>query len=135
MTAVSIKSGTTTFTFDDGEVDSVDVKKNANLDENTLPASDSNSAFILDFNGVKKDIIIAGYLYDSATTRTDIGTTTTIAQQIDWLTAIPAGNQTGVLFNSTYQTNKKVYVRSMSFIEKAGEVNKVEFRMEFVEGM
>lgn len=125
-----------TFTFADGEVEQVEIKKNGNLDENTLPASDSSSAFILDFNGVKKDITISGKLYDTTgSSRTSTGTTVTIEDQINWLASVLNGSQNGLTFNSSYQTNKKVYFRSMVFTEKSGNPLLVEFRIEMVEGL
>jgi hypothetical protein len=136
MANVSIKSGISTFTFADSEVDAVEIKKNANLDENTMPASDSDSAFILDFNGVKKDITLTGQIIDTTgASRVDTSTVVTIEDQINWLTAIPAGSQTGLIFNSSYQTNKKVYMRSIVFTEKAGDPLRVVFRIELVEGL
>jgi hypothetical protein len=135
MTNVSLVKDGVTFTFQDGTVDSVEVQKQAQLDENTLPASDSNDAFILDFNGVKKGIVINGFIFDDGTNRTSSGTTVTIEAQMDWLMAIVDGSQSGITFNSTYQTGKTVYVRSVSFVEKSGNPLRVEFRMDFVEGM
>jgi hypothetical protein len=136
MANVTITNGTTTFTFADGEVDSVEFRKNGSLDENSMPASDSYDAFVLDFQGVKKDVVVVGKLFDTTgSSRTDIGTTVTIEDQLNWLAGILNGSQTGVTFSSSYQTNKKLYMRSCTFTEISGNPLVVVFRLEFVEGM
>jgi len=135
MADVTIKKGSVTFTFDDGDVEDVVIGKTGNLDENPIPASDSDSAFVLDFNGVIKAITITGSLTNSSSSRTDVGTTQTIAEQIDWLLALVDGVQDGHTFNSTFQTDKTVYCRKVNFTEKSGSPNESPFTIELVEGI
>jgi hypothetical protein len=135
MSNPTITNGLVTFTFADGDCETVVVKKNGNLDENPLPASDSNYAFVIDFNGVLKTITLSGFITEALTTRTDIGTTTTIEAQQDWLLALVNGSQTGYTFSSTYQTGKTVYCRNVQFTEKSGDPNRVSFVIDFVEGL
>jgi hypothetical protein len=131
----TIKKGLVTFSFQDGDCDNVKITKQGSLDENPMPASDSDSAFVLDFNGVLKTITLKGNITTATTTRTSTGTTTTIEAQIDWLIALVDGSQDGYTFNSTFQTNKTVYCRKVDFDENAGEPNKVPYTIEFVEGL
>lgn len=134
MANPQITNGSVTFTFQDGDVDSVTVNKNGNLDENPIPASDSNNAFIIDFNGVIKTITVSGFITEAATSRTDVGTTTSIEDQSAWLLDLVDGLQTGYTFSSTYQTNKTVYCRRVNIVEKSGDALRVSFNIEFVEG-
>ena len=135
MSNPTIAKDGVTFTFQDGDISSVDIKKNAQLDTNPLPGQNTDQAFVLDFNGSLKTITVSGRITDALTTRTSSGTTTTIEQQIAWLEELVDGGQTGYTFNSTFQTNKTVFVNSVTFGEIAGEANLVEFNMEMVEGL
>jgi len=135
MANVSIKNGSVTFTFQDGDGAEVEINKVANLDENPTPASDSDNAFIIDFNGVIKTVTVTGFITEALTTRTDSGTITSIEDQQDWLLALVDGGQSGYTFNSTYQTNKILYCRRVNFKEVSGESNQVPYVMEFVEGL
>lgn len=128
-------SSSVTFTFDEGSVNSVDVKKSAGLDESATPASDSEDAFVIDFNGVVKSITITGIIFTADSTRTSSGTTTSITDQIAWLEALIDGSQAGYSFSSTFQTTKTVYVRKFSYSEEQGVgVNSISFTLDMVEG-
>ena len=131
----TIENGGVTFTFKEGNVSDVDIEKKGNLDENAMPASDSDNAFILDFNGVIKTLTLTGELTPSTTSRTDSGSVKTIEEQTDWLMDLVDGSQSGYTFNSTYQTNKTLYCRRFKFKEKAGTPGGVTFTLEFVEGI
>ncbi len=135
MANPSILNGAVTFTFQDGDTDDVVIEKTGNLDENAIPGADSDNAFVIDFNGVLKVITLTGNLSTAATSRTDVGSTTTIEAQMDWLFDLVDGAQTGYTFNSTYQTSKTVYCRRVKFTEKAGEPETVPFIIELVEGL
>lgn len=135
MSNPTITKDGVTFTFQDGDVEDINIKKNGNLDENPMPVSDSDMAFVMDFNGVLKTITLTGKVTVADTTRTDSGTTKTIEEQIDWLLDLVDGVQGGYTLSTTYQTSKTVYCRSVSFKEKAGEGNFSIFTMEFVEGI
>jgi len=135
MANPSILNGAVTFTFQDGDTDDVVMEKAGNLDENATPGSDSNSAFVIDFNGVLKVITLIGNMSTATTTRTDVGTTTSIEDQMNWLFDLVDGAQSGYTFNSTYQTSKTVYCRRVKFTEKSGEPETVPFIVELVEGL
>lgn len=135
MAEVSITNSVETFTFQPGDIEDVKVDKTANLDVNETPGSDSASTFIVDFNGVGKKISISGNITAATTSRTSVTTTTSITAQIAWLEALLNGEQSGLVFNSTFQTpNKNVYASKLSYSEKAGNSNFAEFSMDFVEG-
>ncbi len=135
MAEPTITNNGTTFTFNNGDIEKVTVNKSGNLDENPTPASDSDSAFIIDFNGVLKTITLIGKITLATSSRTDVGTTLTIEDQMDWLLDLVDGVQNGYTFNSTYQTSKTVYCRRVNFDEISGEANYVTFSIEFVEGL
>ena len=135
MSNPTITNSGVTFTFQDGDCETVDIEKSGHLDENPTPGSDSDSAFVIDFNGVIKVISLHGYITPADTSRTDSGSTTTIEEQQDWLLDLVDGTQIGYTFNSTYQTNKTVYCRKCKFTEVSGDMNRVEFNIEFVEGL
>lgn len=135
MSNPTIEKDSVTFEFQDGDASKVTIVKQAHLDENPTPASDSDDAFVIDFNGVLKTITVTGQLTDATTTRTDTGSVLTIEEQINWLEALVDGAQAGYLFNSTYQTNKKVFCRKVTFDEECGKVNESPFTIEFVEGL
>jgi len=134
--AVTIQnSGGVTFTFDDGEVETIEVDKEARLDENPTPASDSDQAYILDFNGCLKTITITGVLFETTSTRTSTGTTTSIADQIAWFEAIINGSQSGSILNTNHQSNKTIFLRKLHYEEIAGNPTKLPFRIDAVEGL
>jgi len=135
MAQPTIENDGVTFTFGDGDIESVSVEKTGSLDENPAPASDSDSAFIVDFNGVLKTFTLKGVITPATTTRTSTGTTTSIEDQLDWLFVLVDGVQSGYTFNSTYQTNKTVYCRKVRAVERAGMPNGVDISIEFVEGL
>jgi len=131
----TIEKDGVTFTFNDGDAKQVKVTKQANLSEDAMPASDSDNAFVMDFNGVIKSITVMGKLTLAATSRTDSGDTKTIEEQMEWLMDLVDGAQDGYEFNSTYQTGKTVYARRVTFDENAGDPLRVPFTMELVEGI
>jgi hypothetical protein len=134
MSNPTITKDGVTFTFQDGNCDRVTIQKQGTLDENPIPASDSDGTFVIDINGVTKTITLAGFLTEAATSRTSTGSVLTIEDQITWLLTLVDGAQMGYTFNSTYQTNKTVYCRRASFDENAGQAALVPFTLEFVEG-
>ena len=135
MGNVTIINGLETFTFQPGDVTSVKVLKQGSLDVNPMPASDSDDAFVIDFNGVLKTITLMGDLSNASSTRVSGGSVSTIAEQIDWLLTLVDGAQTGYTFGSTFQTGKTVYCRKVDFDELQGEITKSPFTIEFVEGV
>ena len=134
MVNPSIDNDGVIFTFQDGNCDNVRVEKQGTLDITTLPATDSDGTFVIDVNGVRKNILLSGALTDAETSRTNVGSTLTIEQQMAWLLNLVNGEQYGYTFNSTYQTNKTVYCTRVSFDENAGDPNRVPYVIEFVEG-
>ena len=135
MSNPTIEKNGVTFTFGDDECVSLKITKLGKLDENSMPASDSNYAFVMDFNGVIKSLTLKGNLIANATTRTSTGAVKMIEEQMDWLLTLVDGAQDGYTFNSTYQTNKTVYCRKVDFEEVEGAINKVPFTVELVEGL
>lgn len=123
-----------TFTFNVGDVDKVVCQKIAGVDVNTIPGTDSDSTFVVDFNGVSKKITVEGRITEASTTRTSVGDTKTIAEQVAWLESLADGTQTGYVFSSTFQSNKTVYLQMIKFEEVSGDVTMVPFSIEFVEG-
>ena len=125
----------TVFTFQDGDIKSIKVNKTAMLDVNESPGSDSDSTFVVDFNGVNKHIVIDGTITPATSTVTSYATTTSITAQIAWLEFWINGNQSGMTFNSNFQASKKVFIENISYTEEQGNVNFVTFNMSLVESM
>jgi len=134
MVTITRDSDSVIFTFQDGDVASVKVGKDSNIDSNPLPGGDSNDNFIIDTNGANKTITINGFITPATSTRTSSGTTTTIAQQLAWLETLINGSQTGHTFSSTYQSSKIVFVQNIDYTEKCGNPNMVEFSITLIEG-
>lgn len=127
-------SDSVVFTFQDGDCLNVTTTKNSSLDATPLPASDSDSAFVIDVNGVLRTINLSGQITAASSTRTSSGTTQTIQEQIDWLQTLCNGSQTGHTLTTTYLSSKTVYCSSISFDEVAGDPLKIDFNIQFIEG-
>ena len=145
MTAVTIKNGAgVTFTFADGEVDTVRSAINADIDQTPLPTSAPSQAFLFDFEGVRKIITVKGSLFDNGANRISSGTAITILAQKQFLEKALDGLQTAVDFTSTYESqtfdgtsfvSTKVMWGTIAFDEIAGDVEVLPFTMTLVVGL
>lgn len=131
--AVTITSGSSTFTFNDGDVDGVDADVQSEIDVIPSPGTGAEDAYLSDINGVTKKLTITGSLTEAASTRVSGDSITTIAQQKAWLEALQNGSQSPMAFTSTYE-NCNVMVEKMSFREAAGEPNILPFTISLVVG-
>ncbi len=137
MVDVTIKnSAGVIFTFSPGEISSLRSGLSADIDHTAFPASGPSTAFLFDFEGVRKVIQITGALFDNGTNRTDSGTTITILAQKQFLEKALDGAQGSVDFNSTYDAQTfdgssfvqtKVMWGSINFEEIAGDVEELPF--------
>lgn len=145
MTAVSItnNTGNVTFTFAEGEVDSVEPVVSADIDVIALPGAGPAAGLGFDFGGTTKQIRVRGKLFETPTSRTSSGTTTTILQQKQWLEAIINGNQFAKTFTSDYESETyngssfvatKVYAGRFSAPQKSGNPEWLDFEMELTVG-
>lgn len=144
MTDVTIKNGSgVTFTFEDGEIETVSSDITAQPDVMPMPGSAPANTFIIDLGGAEKNISIKGVLIESASTRTDSGTVTTILQQKQWLEALIDGAQSTAQFTSNYEsetyggssfTNTMVVVTRITFDENAGDPGRLPFTMSMKVG-
>lgn len=145
MTSVSIKNntGNVTFTFADGEVDSVEPAISGDIDIIALPGAGPAAGLGFDFGGTTKTIRVRGKLFETPTSRTSSGTVTTILQQKQWLEQIVNGNQFSKTFTSDYDSqtyngvsfvDTKVYMGNIRFPQKAGEPEWLDFEMELLVG-
>jgi len=123
------------FTFGEGDIKTIKVDKTAMLDVNEAPGSDSDSTFVVDFNGVNKKITLDGAITPATSTRTSVGTTTSITAQAAWLEYWVNGGQSGMILSTNFQTSKTVYIEKFSYTEESGNVNFLPFTISFVEGL
>lgn len=138
MTDVTItnQSGVT-FTFADGEVQNVRGGVNADLDVSALPGSGPMGAFGFDFNGSTKIINLAGAFFETTSSRTSIGSTTTILEQKQWIEEILNGFQlVPMTFTSNYESqshdgsnfvNTTILFGKMEVNETAGDPERLPF--------
>jgi len=133
----------TVFTFAQGEVNVVRSQVVSGAEQTALPGGGPISAFLFDFNGPVKIVTINGQLFETATSRTDTGSTTTILEQKQWLEQNIDGFQSATRFTSTYESqtfdgsayqNTTVMVGETSFDEEAGNPEELKFTMRFVVG-
>lgn len=130
---VTISNGTNTFTFNDGDIESVEVDNAGEIDVIPLPGSGSSDAILSDINGVVKKLSVRGKLTLAATTRVVGQNIYTIQEQKDWLEGLMNGQQTSNLFTSTYES-VSVMIEKISFTEVEGETNTLGFTMSLVAG-
>ncbi|KKN09272.1 hypothetical protein LCGC14_1048260 [marine sediment metagenome] len=92
-----------------------------------LPGSDSDAAILLDLFGVSRNITISGIKTGSLATQNTFITT---------MEALIAGSQTGVTFVSsqTSFSNKTVFVKSFNWEFVKGNLNKINYRLDLIEG-
>ena len=144
MVDVTIKNASgVTFTFEQGEAKSVDSATVADIEQTALPLSGPLGAFIFDFNGSTKVIMVKGVLWDSDTTRTSTGDTKTILEQKQWLETTINGQQSAVEFTSDFDSqtydgssfaNTTVAVGRVRFRQVEGEPEFLQFEMDLVVG-
>ena len=132
-----------TFTFEQGEVESVRSSVTADVDQTTLPGAGPSQALLFDFDGVKKILQLRGNLFDTVTTRTSSGDTKTILEQKQFLEQNLSGLQSGVVFSSTYEAqtfdgssyvNTEVMWGSIEFEEVTGEPELLSFTATLLVG-
>ncbi len=133
----------TTFTFAQGEVNVVRGQVGGDVEQNPLPGSGPIAAFLFDFNGPVKIITINGQLFETAASRTDAGSVTTILEQKQWLEQNINGLQGATAFSSTYEgqtfdgssyQSTTVAVGEVSFDEESGNPEELKFIMRFLVG-
>lgn len=137
MTDVTIIKGAVTFTFENGEVDSVKSHISTQPDEMPMPGAAPMNTIQMDMGGAKKTVTISGALIESASTRTSTGTVKTILEQKQWLEKIIDGQQSIVTFTSNYESssvngvnslaNTTALVKTVDFEEKTKDPNELPF--------
>jgi hypothetical protein len=136
-----VRSGVT-FTFHDGDVETVRVQTQTDLDWDALPISTPNSALLFDFSGVKKSISVSGELTNNGANTLSSGTAVTIDDQRKWLEQTINGNQSGVTFTSNYSStwngsswiSSKIYFASITFTDTVGKPNSLPFEITIYVG-
>lgn len=122
------------FTFQLSDVQKINATRNANLDKNSMPLSDADSALIFDFDGVMKTLALTGILTDATTTRVAGQSVLTITQQKNYLEGLADGFQSALSFSSTYESGYYVWIDAMTFDEEAGNVNSLPFTLNLTVG-
>ena len=136
MTAVSLTNTISgTFTFTDGEVESIRSDITATPDADPMPGSAPTGVLIIDFNGSKKNINIIGKLVGA-----NVAAILTRKQNLE---KFVNGNQTLTTFTSNYESNSfngssfsttRGVVTRIGFTEVTGNPNILEFNLSFVVG-
>ena len=144
MTDVSlVGNDDVTFTFAPGEVQEVRSQSSGEIDVQKIFGSGPAGAFAIDFNGVEKVISIRGFLFQTDTTRTSSGVTTSILQQKQWLEKQLNGNQVPRSFTSNYESQSygsgqyedtKVLMSQIQFTERAGRPDELQFSAQLLVG-
>lgn len=140
--AVTIINSGVTFTFNEGDVTSINTRIVTSLDFDAMPGSTPDNALLFDFNGVSKVISFSGNLSNSGTTRTSTGSVVTLDEQRKWLEKNLNGLQSGSTFSSNYSStwngsswiNSKVLFGEVSFDEKEGNPLGLEFSINLYVG-
>ena len=141
-----------TFTFDEGDIDTIESSIVTGVDALDMALSGPGGTYLYDFAGVTKTITIKGKISDAATTRTSSGTISTMEQQKQWLESIANGNQAIILFTSTYDSQSilqssgatspfqgaftltRCMLKSLTITEVAGEMNTMPYTLVLVVG-
>lgn len=152
MTDITITNASgVIFTFQDGDVDSVNSDIMSSVDTLPMPASAPADTIVFDLGGATKNITIRGQLHPATTTRTSTGTVTAILQQKQWLEALVGGAQSAKLFTSNYEiytcdgsagwnesppapatSTTKIVVRQITFSEETGNPNVLNYSLSMV---
>ncbi len=121
MAAPTLAVNGITFTFNEGDVDSVKSTVEAKPDPTEISATGPMGAQLYDFDGVLKRIVLSGKLTLAASTRTSSGAVTSILSQKQWLESLGSGLQNIITITSTYET------QSVSQVTGAASPNQAAF--------
>ena len=152
MADVKFIVGGYTFTFQNGDVKSVKSDVSSKSEQQEISQTGPMGAYLYDYDGVTKTVTISGTLTEASTTRISGYSITTIFQQKQWLESIANGSQVGIEIESTYEsqsilssgsptppflggfTSTYCMVQSMSFVEKGGNPNELDFTIVLMVG-
>lgn len=101
-----------TFTFDPGEILSVESTIDSKKEDVQISGTSAMSCLNYDYDGVKKTIVITGKLYDCATTRVAGYTILTKFAQKQWLESMINGDQYEITLVDDFE--------SQSVLKKSG---------------
>lgn len=133
------------FTFDEGEVEDVVADITASYEQYGQYTGGPSESYVYESDGPTKVISVSGVLYETATSRTDVGTTKTIDEQRQWLEKQFSGGQSPQNFSSnyagtTYSSLSDSFVQTtvikgkITFRESSGNVDTVQFNMFLLVG-
>ncbi len=130
------------FTFNDGDSEGVECNIQANPDFDAMGLTPPTEAFLYDVNGAQKIITMRGNLSNSGTNRLSVGVAQTIDGQRKWLEQNINGNQSGLIFTSTYSSSwngtgwidSTVIMGNIRFMEREGNPNGLEFEITLLVG-
>jgi len=141
MVVTITKSGVT-FTFSEGEINTISTNTSAMLDYDAMPMSTADNAMLFDFNGVTKTISVSGQLFDDGSNHLSSGSAVTRDEQRQWLEKILDGNQTQLLFDSNHSSTwngssfgqSTCCIGSVNFTENSGDPNRLYFEIQLQVG-
>lgn len=136
MTSITLtRTDLGTYTFDDGEVQSINETITATPDADPMPGSAPTGVLILDFNGSKKTLQIDGVLYGA-----NVAVILTKKQALE---KFINGNQSLTTFTSNYSSqtwngssfeSTKGVITRLTFTENTGNPNTLDFNISFTVG-
>lgn len=132
MTNPSItNSSGITFTFNEGDIQTIVSKVNGNLDFDAMPGFTPDASILYDFNGVLKTITLTGEIQNTSNNTLSSGTAITIDAQRKWLEQTLDGAQSGSTFISNYSSvyngstwsDARIYFSDLTFTEDSNKPN------------
>lgn len=133
------------FTFNDEEVDSINVSESSSPDQYGQYGGGPADAYVYESDGPVARIVMRGVLIAASTTRTSSGTTTSLLQQRQWLSKLQNGQQTPKAFSSNYAGTMysgisetfvptTVYAASFDWSEEGSQFGVIPFTLTLLVG-
>jgi len=142
MTTPTIQVNGVTFTFNEGDCQTVESGLATDLDFEAMPNQTAFNSMLYDVNGVTKIIRVSGELSDHGTNTLSSGTAITINDQRKWLEQNINGSQLGGYFDSNYASTwngsgwyqSRFMIASIRFTENAGNPTGLSFDIQLYIG-
>jgi len=152
MTDISFTVNGKVFTFAEGECEKITSTISSDCTSEKLPGAGPMNNYLNDYDGSDKTINITGTLFETVSSRVSGYSVNTIIEQKQWLESLINGMQKAITFTSNYETltilnsssetppyqgsftYTKGYIKSITFSEYMGQVNKLDFTISIIVG-
>jgi hypothetical protein len=150
--AVTITSGGTTFTFNDGDVKKITSSIGSKAEQQEIASTGPLQTYLYDYDGCLKTITISGYLTPASSTRVSGYSIDAIVEQKQWLESLVNGAQTTITFVSDFESLSVLgstsptapykgsfgyttgMIQDMSFTQSEGDPNRLQFSITILVG-